>query len=299
MLELILKNINFTQRWTIIFLVWLLNIPTTIFPFSKSTDYSEYGYYFDFLTFRAGDTNNTLLEILTQFPTQNFKFVKFTEGYYAHYEISLRLLNENDTLVEWKHQIDTIKVNISDNISNLNPRVIHASFIVPPGKYQAELYLIDLETHAVLTLVKNIVAPDYGHSGLKLSDMQLSTSINYSEEKSVLVKNNWKILPNIPRLFGLEFNTLYVYVEIYNLNFKIGKLKKEFTATYTISNNKKEKVKSIELSNEIPGEIFVLVAKIPIQELDSGQYQLTLNVRELDSGQVIEKSTYFNIIKSI
>lgn len=299
MLFSIFKNKDFTHRVTVVCLLWLLNTPAMAFSFSESADYGQLGYYFDYFTFRAEDAENTLVEMFGQFPTHSFKFVEFADGYYAHYELSIRLLNQDDQLIQWTHQIDSVKVSSTNTISNLSPRLTRALFVVPPGQYRAELYLIDLKTHATLTFVMNIVAPDYGYSGLKVSDLQLSTLINSTEEKSALVKNNWKIWPNIPRLFGMNSPTLYVYAELYNFSHKSGEHKQGFVATYTITNNKREEVKSLELSKEIPGETFVLVAKIPIQELKSGQYQLTLNVTELGSGQVTEKSTAFNVVNPI
>ncbi|MFQ5824569.1 MAG: hypothetical protein ACE5JB_10980 [bacterium] len=299
MLFSILKNKDFIKRVTVIFLLWLLNTPTALFSFTKSIDYGQYGYYLDFLTFRAGDTEKTLVEIFGQFPAQNFKFVKSVEGYCAHYELSIRLLNQDDELIQWTHQIDSVKVSSTNTISNLSQRLTRALFVVPPGQYRAELYLIDLKTHATLTFIMNIVAPDYGYSGLKVSDLQISTLINSTEEKSALVKNNWKIWPNIPRLFGMNSPTLYVYAELYNFSHRLGEHKQGFVATYTITNNRRQEVTSLDLSKEIPGETFVLVAKIPIQELKSGQYRLTLNVKGVASGKVIEKSTYFNIVNPI
>ncbi len=299
MILTLLKKKDFVLKWGLLFLFWLpFNKPTPVFSFTQATDYSKYG-FFDYLTFRAGDSENTLVEIYGQFPTRYFKFVESVDGYIAHYELSTRLLNQENELIEWAHQVDTVRVGCKDEILKLTSQLTRISFVVPPGKYRTELFLIDLETHAPLTFVMDIVAPDYGFSGLKVSDLQLSAYITSTEDRSVLVKNNWSIMPNVSRLFGMGFKTLFIYTELYNLSYELAEANQEFIATFIIRDPKGKAVLSVKLNREIPGETFVLVAKIPVQELKSGEYELTLNVKEVASGQVVEKSTYFNVVNPI
>lgn len=288
-----LKNRNISQRMSVIFLLGFFIVASGLFTLSISSDREVDVYFFECLTFRASQSDKTLLEIFSQISAQKLTFEKSVDGYLARYEFSIGLQNQLDDQIKWTHLIDTVKVKSLSDISDLSPELIRVAFVVPPGEYRAEIYIIDLKTHSNLSFIKNITVPDYGNSGLKLSDLQISTSVTPAVENSVIVKYNWKILPNVARLFGARSNILYVYSELYNLSFRSNEPNEGFIASYSIKNHKGTEVKTLELTHEKPGKSTVLIVKIPIQELESGQYQLILHVTDLENGQKIEKSIYF------
>ena len=128
--------------------------------------------------------------------------------------------------------------------------------------------------------------------------MQIATAISVSNEKNILVKNGRKVVPNVLRIVGTrELKVLYVYSELYNLQYRSEEPNHEFIATYVIKNEKGIEVKSITRKWKKPGDTCVLSERIPVDELEAGQYQLILIVEDLDTAQTVRKSTSFYVVK--
>lgn len=90
-------------------------------------------------------------------------------------------------------------------------------------KWSTKVQIVDIETLGEIRFEKKVNLPEYSGDHIRLSSRQLSNSIRQSDEESVLVKSNLKIIPNVARIFGMDFGALYLYSEVYNLNFSAGR----------------------------------------------------------------------------
>jgi GWxTD domain-containing protein len=269
-----------------------------IFAFPYDYDFEPQSYYFEFLSFKADEDGKSFLEIFSQIPTQNLQFVKKNGEFRARYELSIALFDWNEFLVVGSSYKDTVSTASIEEIDTLDPfQLVRFAFLVESGVYEAQVRLTDLESRRYFSFKKEVKVPDYAKAGLQVSDLQIATSIETSNEESILAKSNRKIFPNVPRIYGPEFNTLYVYAEIYNLDYSPEKLNKDFVVTFSIQNNNGFETNSKEFYYKKPGESCAVSVGIPIDELVSGQYTLILNVEDLDSAQKVQKSTHFNIVR--
>ncbi|MFQ5769478.1 MAG: hypothetical protein ACE5HX_03010 [bacterium] len=280
-----------------ILLLLFLAIPMQVF-----TEPSEYGekqlvYAFEFLRFRAGQGEKTVLEVFSQIATDNLQFVKFKDGFYASYDLAITLYDQNESEVKSANIIDSVKVQTFDEIDLLRPpRLIRVAFLVESGQYQARVKITDLETLKEWKFEKTIHISDFGFSDIQLSDLQIATTITPTDEKNSLVKNNMKVIPNVQRILGPQSNVLYVYSELYNLQLSEANPENRFIAIYTIHNKKGKEVKSMKLRYIKPGNTCVLNVEIPVDGLNEGLYQLKLTVTDLDNEQTVSQSTTFYVV---
>lgn len=287
-----------SQGMRMIRLLAFISLPTVLFAIPFDYDLDPQSYYFEFLSFKAEEDEKAFLEIFCQIPTQNLQFVGENGEFCASYELSIALVDWNDYLVEGSSYRDTVKAPSFEKVENIDPfQLVRFTFLVESGEYEAQVRFTDLETRGYFSFKKKINVPDYGNSELQISDLQIASSITASDEESILVKNDRKIIPNVPRIFGNELNTLYVYAEIYNLCYSPEELNKKFLVAFTIQNESGFKIKSETLGYKKPGESCALSVGIPIDELEPGQYKLILDVEDLDSAQRAQKSAHFNIVK--
>ncbi|MFQ5605253.1 MAG: hypothetical protein ACE5HS_18465 [bacterium] len=250
---------------------------------------------FEFLTFRSAHPEKTFLEVFCQIPTNNLLFVK-SMGYF---ELHLIFLNSSGVQVMEETVIVSVQVqNFGEALEYTPAKLIRSAFLIEPGEYQARIRLRDLNSSKFVKFEKTIRVPDYSGTALSLSDLQIATSIMPTREKNILVKNNKIIVPNIPRIVGIESNDVFVYTEIYNLQYSTMKPNKEFIATYSIRNEKGDEVKSEQFRYHKPGEASFITAGLEVDDLESGPYQLILDVEDLDSSHKIQKSTHFLVIES-
>lgn len=290
-----INNRSILQGMLIVLL--FLNRPTTAL---RASEYDLYRpvYAFDFLSFKYEESGKSLLEIFGQVPTRNLIFIKFEDGFFASYQLTITLHDSSGNDVGRQNLIDSVKVQTFKDIDRPRaPRLIRFGFLIEPGEYEARMKLTDLETLKALNFQSRIKVSDYEKSGLELSDLQIATSISAANHQSVLIKNDMEIVPNILRIVRSELPVLYVYSELYNLQYSTEEQNKEFIVSYIIENKEGKEVKSVKRRNKKLGDTCVLNAGISVADLDSGEYQLIVNVEDLDSAQKIQKSTQFFVTK--
>ena len=218
----------------------------------------------------------------------------------AFWAIAFALTALLTAAVPLQAQTQEIIVTIENlaEINLLTPEVLKFPFLLDPGEYKVEIHITDLQNWEDVRIGKDIFIPDYKGPDLKLSDLQVSHSISYSAEESPSVKNNWEIMPNVSRIFGIENETIYVYAEVYHLGLA-NDSNKGINTTLTITNMDGVEVKNIKMGNKEFGDSTFLVAQIPIYGLEPGEYKLGVNVEDLGSGQKEQRSAYFYIVKPV
>lgn len=293
-----MKNRVYTRGLAVILSLWFFfSVAQKAFalPFGKSE--KEF-YAFDFLSFKSAEDEKTLLEIFCQIPTDNLIFIRFKDGFFASYRLTISLYDISGNEVAKQSLTDSVTVNTFKDIDRpRTPKLIRFSLLLEPGEYQAQMKLKDLETLKSLDFRKKILVQDYNAPGLQLSDLQIAASISARNGKDVLVKNNWKVIPNVTRVVSIKQNVLYIYAELYNLLYSSVKPNKEFIVSYMIQDKEGQEIKSLKRKkSKKSGNSFALVASIPVPELKTGQYRLILYVEDLDNAQKIQKSTSFYVI---
>jgi len=154
-----------------------------------------------------------------------------------------------------------------------------------------------MATRAYFRFEKHLMIPDYFCDGLKISDLQLAVAISRTDQESELVKNNLKIIPNVPHIFGTDSRTLYVYSELYNLDFSDQLCNSRFNAIFTIVDKNGHAIKSYNIAHEKPASSCALSYAISLEDLQAGPYRLTLQVEDSTNSRMAFQSTNFTVIK--
>lgn len=259
------------------------------------------GYRFEFLIFKAESSEKTHLEVFAQIPTHNLLYTRTDEGYQANYSISVNLYDHMGLFVDSKIYKSTVDLQIEDRNQplTLTSEIVKFLFFLSSGKHKAVVYVTDLGNFETITFSKIIEIPDYSTPGLHLSDIQISSSMKYTTKASSFVKNNWKFSPNVSNVFGKELKTLYIYAELYNLTLPSEESFLGLKSVFIIKKGDGEVVKSIEKESPKFVGTNVLAAQIPISELSAGQYELTLNITDKDSGKSVKKSANFIVVEPV
>lgn len=251
-------------------------------------------YYVDVLAYnRAEHSGKTFVEVFVGFPLQQLKFASSGSSFRARYQLAVSFQNEKREIIQTAMFVDSIDAEALVSNPSLNLQQLRYPFYINPGDYSMECKLTDLNTASGYHFSVNATVPDYNGPALTISDLQLSHSMTRSHEASSLVKNNWKVEPNVLRTFAAEDQHLNIYAEAYNLDFRRDRVNRGFIAAYFIQDENGRDVFSTEQVNQKSGSASVITARLPIRDLESGQYKLILKVRDLDTGERGEKSTNF------
>jgi len=286
-----------SQGWRILSFIFFIAFTSTVFA-RTAEDIRSNSYFFEFLTFKTSDANQTFLEVFCQIPTENLHFVNADDGVIARYSLSIELMDRTANVADTLSISDSVKVSYDDGDSYIPAtHLIRFAFSVVPGDYVARIILADRHTKWGVQFNKDLSIPDYQTPGLHVSDIQVAANITQSSEESVLVKNNKKIVPNPPRVYGMEKKKLFAYTEVYNLSQGKENVANSFLATYRIIDRFGKEVKRIKYKFKKPGHTGAFGVGIPVDELNSGQYRLVMEVQDLDSFESRYKVASFHIIK--
>jgi len=119
-------------------LLLFLSSPQTVFTVQSGYEVEPRVDAVKFLTSRSGYREKTFLEIFCQIPTNNLQFVKFKDGFYASYKLSITLHDSSEYQVEELSIIDSVKVKTFKDIDRPRPpQLIHFGSLVEPGLYSS------------------------------------------------------------------------------------------------------------------------------------------------------------------
>ncbi|HFC00007.1 MAG TPA: GWxTD domain-containing protein [Phaeodactylibacter sp.] len=186
------------------------------------------------------------------------------------------------------------KYNLNSPLSSTKESFIDLKrYGLPDGEYELEVSISDNNAPENTTHYQGDFKMDYAENDHQLlqSDIQLLASVKPSEEHHPLVKNGLFLEPLPFNFYHKKFNKLTFYNEVYDTDKKI---KNDFLVTYGIEKVVNSKPQTILKGHKKrhPKSVNVLVLQLDISKLESGNYNLFVEIRnrakELLSRKVIE-----------
>ncbi len=254
-------------------------------------------YYMEFLTYKAQEKNETVLELFCEFPI-NYSY-RFRENVGPGGKIGLTVTLYDPEKIHFDSITATDSVYIQEQhaASLLSDTYMRKfAFSLKPGNYVARIEVGDREAQSSFAFDRPIVLADYGGAGIKISDMHLSSQAMDEAFRALPVSMRRQITPNLSHIFGIERKTIYVYSEIYNLKKRDDGTEKNVVATYTIRdmNNHILSLKKYPLNVVEP--VNTLDNAISVAGFPSGSYKLVLEIRKRNTMETTCKETIFHII---
>lgn len=202
----------------------------------------------------------------------------------AKLAFELNIYRGKENIVHNIWGIETQASAIDSGKSHVNIDLL--KYLLAPGQYNIKLIAKDLTNPQRIDSVemRDFEVRNFPSQNLAMSDIELAQSIQpFQMAKSQkFVKNKFEVLPNVLNYYDLNNQSVYYYVEIYNLKNKFkGKF---FQIKRTILDSQGLPVSAIPVYNKkkrIRGVDDIEVGMFSIEKLPSGKYSLYLAV--LDS----------------
>lgn len=163
------------------------------------------------------------------------------------------------------------------------------------GKYQVEVTVTDANKSDNTNTYTDEIKLNYSPERLQQSDIQLLNSYEKAEheDKRPMVKNGY-YLEGLPfNFYDKNDSHLIFYNEIYNSDKEIGE---DYMVTYTVdavSGTSEKRQMMVGHKRRKPAPIDVLLLQFDITELPSGNYELTVEVRNRTKALLSKKSVAF------
>ena len=239
----------------------------------------------------------------------------------VHYGFSIAELSSNPGNAIFEHsagiyndkwqEIDRSyeRVHLND-IQNYRGLFLHSTeFDLDPETYKLSLFAKVINTSNIGGWTLDKAVPIFDRNRFALSDLLLAYEIKPSSKKAFFTRGDVTVIGNPSRVFKL-IDPVVVYFEIYNLQ-KNDDDETEFILETKMTQIKKKKgflkklfggggkKPSVALNEAVTGNqaTHIVYRSFHVSKLEPGEYELTVKVKDKNSGIEFEKSVELKLVK--
>jgi GWxTD domain-containing protein len=257
----------------------------------KTVDLSQ---SIDYATF-AAESGQTSIELYIALPKSLLTYSKQNDTLFIT-ELTVQLIALKNGKKEKQSELKVIsKANSLKDKNGLI--IITLSQVLPVGEYEFVINVSESDGNLKADTHFNIALPNYTSDSLKISDIELASAIDKSENKqSPFYKNTLEVIPQPTTIFGGTINVLSVYAELYNLaRNQIIDSRAVFQRTYLTRNGKVIAETERKKSRRRTNDATVFIEKLPLDSLVSGNYEYHLELCDSTFSVIVQKSKKFYV----
>jgi GWxTD domain-containing protein len=257
------------------------------------------------------DPSLTLVEFYYGMFRHQLTFADVDTGYVATVFVWIEILDVNGSALDTLCKKIATMVNLPSETNNEHVRLAdQITATLPPGSYTARLTVEDVESQSGDSVLSGKVGqrwvkldvPNFSAGLLTMSGVELSYRIGILPPEvqvtdyGALDKSRRRVVPNPSRIFIDQDSVMFFYAEVYNLAFGIG-MNKEYHVACKILDAQGETVSDYgRVRNIKPGSSAIASSAIDIHDLPEGNYMLSLEVTDGESGAQVRGSKPFQIL---
>ena len=248
----------------------------------------------DIMTARGNVVDSTRIDCYYRLSNDLFNFIKSGDQFVSHYELSL-LVNDDDgyqILGETVRDSITVDTEVETQMMD-NSRAKLFTTYLPPGKYDIQFKLYDIDTERQLDMVRAFKVPDYFKEKLSISDIQFAGLVTSEPSNVGVNKRGLTVVPNLTRSYGEKHTELYIYYEIYTK--AKTDTKKSLKATYKIKSPTGRMVSTQEEELERQGPVGAYSMRFDTEDFSQGRYSLEIVVEDKDVRKTAKSKAEFYI----
>lgn len=199
---------------------------------------------------------------------------------------------------------DSVSTNATpEELSEAKERksVYQKAYTLPPGSYKVDVVVRDVESgsRGIRSLPVNV--PRYDSEKLSSSTLILASRLYETTEKDIggqFIIGDKKVIPNLGGKYkkGQEVG---VYMQVYNAGIDQTTLRPSADVNYVLMKDGKEVINQPEdwsgLSDS--GQRLTLARLLPTAQLQPGNYELKVKIKDRVSNQTIEPNAKFTIVE--
>lgn len=269
-----------------------------VFQISQAGSLSAFLGYSTFYSLKKGAYIETYLTVMGQ----TVIYRKNANGKYQGTVSVTMLFRQHDTIkaVE-KYNLHSLE--IADTLRSRVNFIDEQRFFLKGGVYDFELQIAD--KNSLLSPFKYAQKIEIGYDSKKtgLSDIEFLESFSKANKATILTKNGYDLVPYVSETFPRNLSRLSFYCEVYNAAKNLGDSEK-FVVFYTIQADDLKPNSSATDSNKLiseyrsfskqkAGPINGIMASLNITNLPSGDYKLSIEVKDKDNKLLVSKSRNF------
>jgi GWxTD domain-containing protein len=251
----------------------------------------------DYNRFRYSDTL-AFVEFSASIDRSLLRYVPDGKKFKSEFIITAEVVDKDSVIGRkaWKN------VNSIDSLAEIGEgQRLYAinNFVLPHKETRIRLKLEDVNDAATASNVEwPVRVKSFTPDSMRLSDVQVASSIERDSVQSVFNKNGFRVFPNPTALYGIGLPILYTYMEIYHLAPASKENGDKYRVEYKVLNTDGALVKSYGVKErKKPGQSAVEVNGANVVTLVSGAYYLVVEVTDLETGQMAKANHKFFVYR--
>ena len=247
--------------------------------------------YFSSCSFNTPD-NKSYMETYLSVLGSSVSFKKNEKGkFQGSVEVGILFSQNGEIKVSKKYNLMSPEQNDTLHRQNF---IDQQRFSLDTGVYELECMLTDKNGNGKILSVRKTIQISYPANKVNISDIELLSSYTKAETKNTLTKNGFDLVPYTSDFFPENISDISLYAEIYNTKTILGEGEK-FLLTYYIESfeNNTQLPKYTVSRRETASTANILLTKLNITELASGNYNLVVEVRNKMNELMAQRKVFF------
>lgn len=231
----------------------------------------------DVARFRGADDSTGYFELYYSLPQRCLTFRADSGGFIGGMDVRV-IVRRGDSVFFHDHWSAPSRIQDTSDLTRGLNLVGVCQMSLPRGEYLLKAVAGDLndQSRRDSAGVRFLMQP-VGSRQVLLSDLEFATTIRHASQKTPFYKNTLEVIPNVGALYSAD-QPLFYYAEAYNLllDSSAADLDVRSSVTDAIGHEKfsRDRIK------KRMGESQVIVDQMPLNNLNTGTYTLTLTVMD-------------------
>lgn len=227
------------------------------------------------------------------------KLVEAEGGQYQAQVNLLLMFKRNDSIIDYSKT--TLTSPLVEDTTDLNINFLDQQrFFIPNGSYTLDIEFQDANRDVEPNKAKGIIELDFKLDEVQMSDVEFLDSFEKSEEWKINTKNGYDMVPHVSNYYGDHEDKVIFYTEIYNTKEVLGEGEKFLMTAYISATNASQVANELVIRKRMDAEsVNVILNQFDISKLNSGNYNLTIELKNKNNEVIIARKTFFQLSNTL
>jgi GWxTD domain-containing protein len=207
--------------------------------------------------------------------------------------VEVGILFSKEGQIKASKKYNLLSSEVADTL-NKPPFIDQQRFQLDVGMYDLEIMITDKNIKGKTFSMKEKINLTFLADKVSISDIEFLASFSKADVKSVITKNGFDLIPYASDFFPENIDDISFYAEVYNTNFILGG-GKNFLINYYIERYEGggQLPKYVLFKKETTQPVNALLSTFHVSELQSGNYNLVVDVRDKNNELVAQRKKFF------
>jgi GWxTD domain-containing protein len=265
-----------------------------LIPFSGFSAVKQVKALFDYKVYHVPG-QGTFVETYLNFSASNLKYVKVQDGIQSNVQVTF-VLKKGDTIVDFK-KFEVASPIVKDSI--LEDLYDVKRFLVPPGLYELEIELFDMNRKQSKPVrgFQAIEVNDFSNGGIsRVSFIEFANKSDNKEDP--FYKSGYQLIPYLSSYYSNEMDRIIYYFEGYNIDKTLNKGDAYVVQSYIENYNNGKMVKNkMRAKRKTVAENMVNLNSFSIEDLPTGDYNIVVQIIDKTGDTIFRETQYFERYK--